>query len=568
MASSSIPQWTAPLREQTSGIDHLGLGSVGNQQILVRLVPDIYVLTQHPGYASFYSFVLDEFWRRDHLPRTRTSWIRFFRSKDLIFAIAGNLCGHEGYGGEFRGIVGSGRSAALAEAPPAAGYSTDFNYIKSPLGGFGLYYRAPFVALGLIYPAIANGYPVDLPSERGQELAAAFRERISKTQYFAKYFDADVVPSEVVRQYGEAACLCRLPGSNDRDVVRDVYLHGGPSPLSAWRRASLRMIVDIADQTSELPVDESTYRQLIYFRECEGQGKYLPIAGESTPDHQAGITETWRRWRLYQAREFYAYAIDGLWRWLVDWGLERDGDVQPVQVDVAVAALRALIDGASVHDSVGVSLPFQQATKASAATRLLSRAAGEADIAPAGDSAWLDRAFPFDAELTEWLLYLMTSRGAAAPEVLTTGCIALLFLLAGRFAHPAVLARDDWSFAHLGGIGRLSLHGFLTSLQRRFARGDSVGDVAEWLLRDYVIAQHQRIAAGKLPFNTYRFVREGDRLRFFDRTRPIDMNSARFDALSYMVSDLDFVRPLRLANHVLTPDGEAFLQHGDWTPGS
>ena len=48
-ARGIVPQWTVPLREQTSGLDHLGLGSVGNQQILVRLLPDIYVQTVHPG---------------------------------------------------------------------------------------------------------------------------------------------------------------------------------------------------------------------------------------------------------------------------------------------------------------------------------------------------------------------------------------------------------------------------------------------------------------------------------------------------------------------------------------
>jgi len=564
-AIAPVPLWTAPLREQTSGIDHLGLGSVGTQQILVRLVPDIYVLTLHPGYASFYSFVLDEFWRREHLPRTRASWIRFFRSKDLIFSIAGSMCEHASYMGEFRGIVGSGRTSGLAEAPPAGGYSTDFNYIKSPLGGFGLYYRAPFVELGLIYPAIANGYQVDLPTERGQELATSFRERIAETEYHRTYFDADHVPSEAVREYGEAACLCKLPVGSDRDQVRDIYLHGGPPPMSASRRASLRMVLDIAAQTSDLALDESRYRQLIYFRECEGSGKFKPSMGETTPDRQPETLAVWRRWRLYQAREFYAYALDGLWRWLVEWGLERDGDVQPVPLDEAIAALRASIDGAALDDWVHEDPAFSQTTKAHAASRLLSRAAGEVDMAPVEDPGWPDRSYSIDAGLTEWRLYLATDRGAASPGVLTTGSIALLHLIAGRFAHPAVMAREEWSFAHLGGVGRLSLHGFVTSIQRRFDRGDSVGDIAEWLLRDYVIAQHLRVAAGKLPFNTYRFVREGGRLRFFDRTRPIGMNSARFEALSYMMSDLDFVEPLHLTSHALTPDGETFLARGDWT---
>ena len=88
-----LPQWTRELREQTSGLDHLGLGWVSNQRILANLVPDLFVLTVHPGYHSFYSFVLDEYWRRDDLPRSRAAWRRFYRSKELIFSIACNTLG-------------------------------------------------------------------------------------------------------------------------------------------------------------------------------------------------------------------------------------------------------------------------------------------------------------------------------------------------------------------------------------------------------------------------------------------------------------------------------------------
>ena len=49
------------------GRDHLGLDSVSSDQILPTLSPAINVLTFHPRYHSFYTFLLDEFWRRDRL---------------------------------------------------------------------------------------------------------------------------------------------------------------------------------------------------------------------------------------------------------------------------------------------------------------------------------------------------------------------------------------------------------------------------------------------------------------------------------------------------------------------
>jgi hypothetical protein len=197
MADRATPQWTVPLREQTSGLDHLGLGSVGNQQVLVRLLPDIYVQTVHPGYLSFYAFVLDEFWRRDDLPRTRVSWRKFYRSKEVVFSVAANMCEHPDYDGDFGSIVGSNRTRDLAGDPPTGGIDTGLDYMKSAFGGYGLYYRSPMVAMGLVYPAPENGQPVDLPTERGQELAEAFRERIAKTVYWKRHSGPSGFPLEL-----------------------------------------------------------------------------------------------------------------------------------------------------------------------------------------------------------------------------------------------------------------------------------------------------------------------------------------------------------------------------------
>jgi hypothetical protein len=560
------PQWTVPLREQTSGLDHLGLGSVGNQQVLVRLLPDIYVQTVHPGYLSFYAFVLDEFWRRDDLSRTRASWRRFYRSKEVVFSVAANMCEHPDYGGDFGSIVGSKRTRDLADDPPSGGIATGFDYIKSPLGGYGLYYRSPMVAMGLVYPAPENGQRVDLPTERGQELAEAFRNRIAGTGYWKRHFGAERVPPGAVAAYGEVACPCRLrDGAPDLDKVRDVYLHGGSAATSAARRASLRMVLDLADQTAGTALDQATYRQLVYFGQSEDGAEWEPRSDLRQASGQLGSVDTWRRWRLYQAREFYAYGLDGLWRWLVDWGLDNDGDLRPIPIADAVDALRQSVDGGALEQELGIRLPrFGPQVKVAGAIRRLLRSAGEPEVAPADDPSWPDRHFDVSADLTEWSLYRATGWGAGEPEVVVTACLAMMMLVGARFDLPQLHLREDWAYAQLGGLQRLGLSGFVSGLRYRKDGGATVGDLAEWLLQDYVISQHLRVAAAKLPFDTYRFVREGDRLRFFDRSRPIGMNSARFDALSYTVSGIGFVGPLSFDDHPLTDVGREFLERGDW----
>jgi hypothetical protein len=78
-----------------------------------------------------------------------------------------------------------------------------------------------------------------------------------------------------------------------------------------------------------------------------------------------------------------------------------------------------------------------------------------------------------------------------------------------------------------------------------------------------VIRQHQQVAVTKLPDDTYRFRREGDRLRFFQQRAEAFMNSSRFDALSTTVQELGFVQALGNDTHALSDAGRQLLDQGD-----
>ena len=98
MLATAKPQWIAKMYPAKVGRDHLGLGSVSSDQILPTLSPGINVLTIHPRYQSFYTFLLDEFWQRDR-PRSRRSWVRFYRPREFIFSVGANLCDHVEHNG-------------------------------------------------------------------------------------------------------------------------------------------------------------------------------------------------------------------------------------------------------------------------------------------------------------------------------------------------------------------------------------------------------------------------------------------------------------------------------------
>ena len=336
------PQWISKVCEPSTGRDHLGLGSVSSAQILRVLSPGINVLSFHPRYYSFYVFLLDEFWRRG---RKAGEFREYYRAREIIFSVGVHLCDRPQHVGVAR-VVGSDKTASLARQQRSA-YDTAFNYIKSALGGFGLYYRVVMAELGLIFlggPGFLQ--PLDIPSEQGKKVAAGFRRAIETTLYYREYFDDDIteIPVEVILEYIRAACLCQLQqiDAPDRPALLESFTHQPVDQLAAARRASFRLFLDLASQTQGHAITQDAFRRLLYFGATEDGAKFVP----SLP-----VVETQRQWRMYQAREYYVFALNALWYYLCEWGLDQGGDLRPVPlatlwqyVDSALGDLDGLAD--------------------------------------------------------------------------------------------------------------------------------------------------------------------------------------------------------------------------------
>jgi hypothetical protein len=548
-------QWTEKLYLPSRGQDHLGLGSVSSDQILPKLSPGIVVQTVHPRYWSFYAFLLDEFWRRD-LPRTRRDFSRFYRPREAIFAVGAHLCDRPEHprDGQMQAIVGAIKAGALARQGPPV-YDARFNYIKDALGGYGLYYSASMAAMGLTLPAMpAVGLPYDTPTPEGRILASAFRDAISDTTYYREYIDDDAaqVPGEVVLEYIRAACLCQLQTDHapDKLLLRDVFLHAGSAGESAQRRATMRFLLDLAHQTSGHALTEDRFRQLVYYQADTDGATWTPLDSN---------VRTARRWRLYQAREYYSFALNRLWRYLAEWGqkcIAADGDAVPLadwwaHVDQALdfAPLAALF----ASDTPGLDLTSTLTELADWATKA-AHAGGD-----------LDSAWDVGAAVTEHALYRWAARNdepAVIPAALT-----MLALIAVRIGAPVVQAAhtEDWDICIDGGVSRLALNRFFSQWRRHSMAGLTLGEAARWLISDYIIRQHERIAVAKLAQtgDTFRFRRQGDQLRFYEVEAPARMTNSRFQALATTIHELGFVESLYTENHTLSPDGQRLVDDGD-----
>ena len=556
-----VPYWTEKMYKPGGGQDHLGLGSVVTDRILPRLSPGINVLTIHPRYWSFYAFVLSEFWKRD-FPRTKAAFRAWYRPLECIYSVACSLCENADH---FGTPISSRRITGVVAAEPN-GFDPQFDYMETAMGGYGLYYATVMQAVGLVALADARlGLPVDTVTPEGQLVADAFRTVIADTEYYRNWIKRhdEEVPHEVVAEYGELACFCRLRDESalDRPLLVDAFLHHGRSVEAEARRQTLRMFCELAAQTESSQVDASSFRRLVYYGADHPAEESVSGATFVPP---APLVRIARKWRLYQAREYFNVSVNEMWRRLSCWGLARDGDVYPVPMAEINASVDE-IDFEGFAESIGVELPLGGLTVSSPYRNLLDWV-----ITVGAITGQLDDRWDLDCDLTEdriieWLgqRHSATDHG---PDVLAAA-LTLATFVAARLWPPelALIEPADWFPVLAGGRDRLGLQRFIDALRARVDSDATIGEVARWLTLDYVIEQHERVASAKLPKtgDTFRFRREAGRLRFFPKDARAGMNNSRFNALATFVYELGWSGYLYDEDHGLTEEGELLRIDGD-----
>ena len=315
------------------------------------------------------------------------------------------------------------------------------------------------------------------------------------------------------------------------------------------RRATFQFLLDIASQTQRHSVEQNTFRQLVYFGASADGAIYEPAAS---------VDATHRGWRLYQAREYYAFALNAMWYHLCDWGIEQAGEVRPVPL----SRLWQYIEESLNLDRLAERLKLRKPhlTAQSGFQQLLEWIQG---VVGASESQF-DSYCRFDSPIQEDRLYNLANENRTEADVMIAGMVVMLALVYLRFGGPNLGHKPEWSIALMGADRRLSLDGFVKELRRRLKSGPiTVEEIVRWLYTDYIILQHQLVATSKLPENTFRFQREGDHLRFFYLENPLGFTDSRYFALSTTIHELGLCGDVHQSTHRLTTDGKELLAQGD-----
>lgn len=555
MSTAKIPQWVAKMFGGKTGRDHLGLGSVSSDRILPSLSPGINVQTYHPRYFSFYAFLLDEFWKRD-FSRTQDNWREFFRPRDFLFSLAANLCENAEHG-EMRSIVGSDKTLPLAELAKnnnQKNFTYDPNYIQNPFSGYGFYYRAVMAEMGVIVPGGKDfPYPVDVPTQDGKILAESYRSTIKNTKYFKEFFDTSHsrIPLEVIKEFINKACLCQLKNEDtpDRNKALEIFLHKGRENEPKSRRDTFRMFLDIADQTEGKGITENDFRQLLYFKETDDGYKYKP-----SPE----VLETFLRWRLFQAREYYAFALNGFWFYLCEWGIKMGADYQPIHINEFWKHLETTLDFRSLAKDL--ELPTCRLGPNNSFSDLLNWLLKTNNTI----SSNFDEKCNITSPINEYYLYLIALEKKSPPYIMTAGLLSMLGLIILRFRNSPLKQLPLWEIAQMGAEVRLSMDLFIRQMDSFVGdRNPTIAEVLRWLFENYVILQHELVATSKLPENTFRFQRDGDYLEFFNLSNKLSLSSSRYEAISTTIHELGLCGDFHKPHHAISHDGKTLLIKGD-----
>jgi hypothetical protein len=513
------PRWVERTFRRTEGRDPIGMQTITIDRIMPVLMPGILALTRRARYFSFYCFLLKEYQDRRQTA-TNSALSQFIKAREFEYALAVQRCPN-GCGSQSAGVVGKQTVGPIARRQVSAFERGES--VESHLGGYGLYYRTPLRDMGLVAPVGTplgeSVTPVDviIPGSPASAIADAFRAAISSTRYYRDYMHTiEPIPTDVIAELSERACLCRLSQFPDeQQILRDTLLtYAFPGPgvegMVKQRRRSFALFLYLLESAPRITESDGAFRWGIW-------DSYL---GSLQRGEHGTHIDVLAQWAALIAKEYMQEAFAGMWSEFCRRGLAEqppDGftsdELETFIRSRLVPGGSLLIPGGQSDDGVGIEYAGDMPT-AEFGTRLVGAAQ------PLG---------------------LEQMRAWTATENTAMTSLALLLSLYERLpdqdavppAWTQIGSMDSRQHPGLLGLGR--------ELRQHLDSSESVADTVSWLVRRYVLMAHENLAYSKLPEFTFRFRWEDGRLRFYNMdTGRFGLTDIRREAIARISQDLGY----------------------------
>lgn len=525
---AGFPKWIKPGLSVKAGRDPLGLQTITIDRIMPQLLPGILALSQRARYFSFYPFLLSEY-QAHKLPPTNNELSTFIKAREYEYGLAVQLC-PKGCGSRWSAVVGKNRVDPAVKSgadPLPCGES-----VQSFLGGYGLYYRSPLIDLQVVAPLgtqlAAIPTPVDVLRQEAwvTALAKHFGNAVRKTAYYKQYFwGTGPIPVAVLREYAEAACLCRLSEfPAEQEAIRNTLFIARAEwtrDAAEQRRRSFALFLRVLAASPAVGQNEGAFRQAVI-------DHAWPHLSNDTPEGDASA-----RWAALIIKEYMQEALSCIWAEFCCIGFAAQGPDGMTRDEVQILLQNRILP-VDVIDVEGVTIQVAPDLPSSNFRDTVVTAT---------------RAMSLEA-LRSWAVEQQTAIAG----------LVLLFATFDRLPDPAAMSIGWTNIARQRSDNQPGLLALWRLLQDHVQAGETLANTLEWLANNYVIQAHERIAYSKLPEFTFRFRWENGLLRFYDNgLERFELANIRRGAVAQISQDLglwvaDGGQP------ALTPLGETFVQ--------
>jgi len=294
------PFWTRKIELSKRMMDPLGLARV-SERITSDLLPGITTTTTVARNYSFYCWAIYDYLKKGNV-RNRSQFADEIVRRENAFVL-GCLLHHE-KDDKFKTPIGVNVGRRVLEKSKRV-IRMNFRVSKSdPEGFYGLYYRGPMNALGLI----RKGRRFDFLTKWGKQVALAYEKNIKQTKYYKKYVKRKVISKSVLREYGKKACVCMLKKkTKERELLRKIFLSKNLSEatLEHSRRDTLLTILKMIKKCDEKNVffDDWVFRNIIFYSQFSDGKRCYKF-------NSSKFEEIKERWRLFQFHEYFSYALE------------------------------------------------------------------------------------------------------------------------------------------------------------------------------------------------------------------------------------------------------------------
>lgn len=425
MGSIRGPLWTEFVL-QKGRQDPLAMDRRAANRMSLELFWGMTVNTQVARYYSFYPWVIEQSQAQD-LDSLVSDIIRAEKAYALACLLA--------HGGErcVGGLIGADLVDDFGIEGKDSYSLPTIRWFARDASGFGQLYQGPLFRLRLLK---SKGGLI-VTTARGRRLAQAYRQNVDDTEYVAHYFDKDIVPASVLAAYGHQACPCALAQSANEELklLRELFFESQDNQRERQLSNSLYLVLDIVQSCAQMEwaFSERRFRIAVFYQQI-ADSEFKTYHRHQLPKE---LEEVYERWRLFQAEDYFVFALETLLAALLD--AAENQPRQEISLDTFSGMLEEANAVSLLGDYLGVSLDADSLTQltlrqvAQAMLTCLPATRFSTEASRHFDSATSVGSPRSEEQIAQRLAPL--NMGRVRPIERTMGALAMLLTLYARFYH-------------------------------------------------------------------------------------------------------------------------------------